>query len=156
MSNGLVNKHNKNRQSDSLTLAPCCWRYAGKAMCKLFPILLILLTSGCASYSISTHDKIDVTKGEYEVEKVNTIDEFPSNLLCFRSGKSNLIVSLGVIPTRCVDLYLVTNSEENFGIVRVTRMQGIVLLFMTFSRKWKYGFGEDIEAEISEYLVDEN
>ena len=53
------------------------------------------------------------------------------------------VLSVGVIPTHCVETYRVSSEDQDFGTVKVTKMQGWLPLFMVPLPSWNYGFGTE-------------
>lgn len=60
------------------------------------------------------------------------------------------VLTLGVVPTHCVDDYEVKVGEEIAGDAKVTVMAGWVPLFMSALPKWKYGSDPNLPAELIE------
>ena len=58
------------------------------------------------------------------------------------------VLTLGIVPTHCVDDYNVIVEENNIGAAKVTTMSGWFPLIMALSPKWKYGVEPKIEKEL--------
>ncbi len=112
-------------------------------------ILSILAISSCAAYKVEKSGPIDkVTSSELvTVEKSN---EWPEGLHCFEPML--YVLSVGIIPTHCVDRYAVTLDSHEIGQAKVTMMQGWIALLMVPFPRWKYGYGIDAEPEIMDMV----
>lgn len=115
--------------------------------------LLILLASflvaSCASYKVETQKGFDFSsiKGKNgESLKLEKTNEYPQGGQCFEPML--FVLTLGIVPTHCVDDYNVTVEEKSIGTAKVTTMSGWLPLIMVLSPKWKYGIEPKIENEI--------
>ncbi len=117
---------------------------------KYLLILCLLFSVGCtATRSIPYLDSDLTEKGRYLLStnapivsaKVETVNEnqFPGSSC---SPPILFIISLGIIPARCVDRYKVTNSEninEYSGEYVVTRISGWFALILGVFPDWEFG-----------------
>lgn len=120
-------------------------------MNKYIAIILTLFLSGCASYKVVPEGELkDLPEGEkVSIKKQN---EWPEGAHCFEP--LFYVLSLGIIPTHCVDTYTVTAESNELGTVKVTSMQGWVTLLMASFPVWQYGFGteKDLESDVKSLI----
>jgi len=114
----------------------------------LIPILSFLIAS-CASYKVEPSKQFDFSsmegKNEHSV-KLEKINDYPQGGQCFEPML--FVLTLGVVPTHCVDDYNVKIDGDNVGEAKVTMMSGWLPLFMAVSPKWRYGVEPKIEREL--------
>lgn len=115
-------------------------------MNKLTLSLLSLLLCSCATYKIEVQgqlNKISVPIESIEVKKEN---EWPGGQHCFEPML--FVLTLGIVPTHCIDTYKVSSESSEIGIVNVTKKQGWVALVLAALPSWQYGLGHEPENEI--------
>jgi hypothetical protein len=113
-------------------------------MNRYIAITLTLLLSGCASYKVAPVGELKkLPVGERaSIKKQN---EWPGGAHCFEP--LFYVLSLGIIPTHCVDTYTVIAESGELGTVKATSMQGWVPLLMAPLPVWQYGFGTEVDIE---------
>jgi hypothetical protein len=119
-------------------------------MNKLITIILSLSLSACATYKIVPDGKISLSESSPENITVVRENEWPEGNHCFEPMLN--VLTLGIIPTHCVDTYRVSTKHQELGKVKVTSMQGWVALLMAPSPSWQYGYGSNIEAQIKKMV----
>ena len=124
-------------------------------------IVLVPLTA-CVAYKVTPTDEFDAqskaiqhhlrVKPE-EAISIQKLNELPEGLHCFEPLL--YVLSLGIIPTHCLDRYHVSvssNAQSNAEDLRtdfeVTVLQGWVALLLPVSPHWKFGYGQNAEEEI--------
>lgn len=115
-------------------------------MNKLILILLPLLLCSCATYKIEAQGKINSVVASAESIEVKQENEWPGGHHCFEPML--YVLTLGIVPTHCVDTYKVSSESAEIGTVIVTKMQGWVALFMAARPSWQFGMGNEPESEI--------
>jgi len=119
-------------------------------MNKLSLSLLTLILSSCASYKVVPEGDIAQAKNNSETLVVTKMNEFPEGRHCFEPMM--YVLTLGIIPTHCVDTYIVSSESVELGRVKVTYMQGWVALLIAPLPVWEYGYGSAVESEIKEMV----
>ena len=109
-------------------------------------VILSLVLSSCATYKVvpergflkepSTSEDITVTK----------VNEWPEGNHCFEPMM--YVLTLGIIPTHCVDTYSVSSESRELGKFKVTSIQGWIALFISPFPTWQYGYSSEVESEI--------
>ncbi len=61
-------------------------------------------------------------------------------------------VTLGIVPTHCVDTYNVSSESQELGQIKVTSMHGWVALLIAPFPIWQYGYGSKFESEIKDIV----
>ena len=120
-------------------------------MNRYIAIIFSLLLSGCASYKVVSEGELKKLP-EGEKVSINKLNEWSEGAHCFEP--LFYVLSLGIIPTHCVDTYAVTTESSEIGTVKVTSMQGWVTLLMSPFPVWQYGFGteNDVESNINSLI----
>lgn len=119
---------------------------------KYFLIPLSFTLFSCASYKVETSSEFDFTKIDGKKEQSITlkkVNDFPQGGQCFEPML--FVLTVGIVPTHCVDDYNVEVEGESLGSTKVTTMSGWIPLFMAMLPKWKYG----IEPKITKELISE-
>ncbi len=106
-------------------------------------IALILSLSSCAAYKVVPESNLMHAAGEISLVKLNN---HAQGLQCFEPML--YVLTLGIVPTHCVDTYSVFTQTHNLGRVKVISMQGWVALVLPASPVWKYGYGHNPETDI--------
>ncbi len=128
----------------------------------LLVILVAMHVSGCAAYRIESTSQFDARQPDLQkaVERVSgnvlsidKINAMPEGAHCFEPLL--YVLSIGMIPTHCVDRYHVglspVESDEGYPPstdFTVTLMQGWVALMLPLFPDWKFGYGERVEDEM--------
>lgn len=144
------NKRNHADQfSAALQISRCYGRYARQTMKYLTMLLISLMVSSCASYKVETSEEFNFSevegKSEQSIELKKTND-YPQGGQCFEPML--FVLTLGIIPTHCVDDYNVAVEGGDIGKAKVTMMSGWFPLFLALSPSWKYGVEPKIEKEL--------
>jgi hypothetical protein len=118
-------------------------------MNKFVLLFSLFAISSCAAYKVERDGPIErvAVSEALEVKRAN---EWPGGKHCFEPLL--YVLTVGIIPTHCVDRYTVSAGSRKIGQAKVTMMQGWVTLFMAPFPKWKYGYGVDVEPEIREIV----
>ena len=127
-----------------------------------FGLVALTQLTGCAAYRIVPTNDFKARAPmiqEYlranpeEAMSIVKLNEFPNGAHCFEPLL--YVLSLGIIPTHCVDQYHVkvastAQSEEKDLTTdyEVTAMQGWIVLFLPLSPRWKFGFEYNADEEI--------
>ncbi len=112
-------------------------------------ISAIVLTS-CAAYKVVPEGKLTpvaVNKGELTVTKTN---KWSGGAHCYEPML--YVLTLGIIPTHCVDSYSVSSELEVLGKFKVTSMNGWAALFIAPFPTWQYGSGAAVETELKDLV----
>lgn len=123
-------------------------RYAGQVM-KHGVFIISLFLSGCASYKIETSSSFDFSKiKDDNREKIEVIklNDYPQGGQCFEPML--FVLTLGLIPTHCVDDYEVKVGSVSVGEAKATYMSGWIPLFLPIHPKWKYGGNPNISEDL--------
>ena len=105
-----------------------------------------LLLGGCATYRIEALDgRFPLNAPQPHIVKENTL---PEGRHCFEPLLHFL--SIGIIPTHCVDTYSIEFSEPTVSSlkVEVTSMQGWIALFLAATPGWTLGYPDNVESKI--------
>ena len=105
-----------------------------------------LLLGGCATYRIEALDgRFPPNAAQPNVVKENTL---PEGRHCFEPLLHFL--SIGIIPTHCVETYSIEFSEPTVSSlkVEVTSMQGWIALFLAATPGWTLGYADNVESKI--------
>ena len=109
-------------------------------MNRYIAIIFSFLFSSCASYKVIPEGELKKLPGGENIF-INKQNKWPEGAHCFEP--LFYVLSLGIIPTHCVDTYTVTTESSELGTVKVTSMQGWVTLLMAPFPVWQYGFGTE-------------
>ena len=125
----------------------------------LAALVATTLCGGCAVYRIDVTEDyealartaVTVGSGEARDVQVDLLNEFPEGAHCFEPLAH--VLSLGIIPTHCVDRFHVSRAAAGAEAdrdthFRVSYMQGWVALGLALSPQWKLGYGEDIDSQL--------
>jgi len=116
----------------------------------LITVLLALKLVACASYKIVPQGDIKPVSGPEAELVVEREQGWQKGLQC--GTPIYHVISLGIVPKHCVDVYSVREGDDRLGNVKVISMQGWIPLFMWPSPTWNYGFGDDVNDEIIELV----
>ncbi|MCL6272352.1 hypothetical protein M3P05_20775, partial [Sansalvadorimonas sp. 2012CJ34-2] len=97
-------------------------------------LLLVVLASGCVSYQVQPKGQLQnpVISKELSITRDNI---YPMGKHCFEPML--YVLTLGIIPAHCENIYTVSADNEVLGKVKVTSMQGWAALFSALSSEWK-------------------
>ena len=118
----------------------------------LIPLFLTVVLSACATYKIVPENEITLSQKNFEEITVTKDNQFPEGGHCFEP--MFYVLTLGIIPTHCVDTFRVSEEDEEIALVKVTSMQGWITLLIAPFPTWKYGYSTDVELEIKEMVID--
>ncbi len=113
-------------------------------------VLMILSLASCATHKIETSSQFPLSKlqGENPSSISSTkLGEPGQGVHCFEPMLH--ILTLGIVPTHCIDEYQVKLNDEPIGDVKVTTMSGWIPLLMNALPKWKYGSRPNIAEELT-------
>lgn len=119
-------------------------------MNKVKTLLIALVVSSCATYKVVPETEMASLEKGTETISVSRVNEWPEGSHCFEPMM--YVLTLGIIPTHCVDTYKVHTESKELGQVKVISVQGWVALFMAPSPIWRYGYGSEVESEIKEMV----
>ena len=119
-------------------------------MNKLAIVFLSVVLSSCVTYKIVPGGNFSAEARTIESITVAKINKWPEGNHCFEPMM--YVLTLGIIPTHCVDTYSVSSDSRDFGKVKVTFVQGWVALFMAPLPTWQYGYGSEVESEIKDIV----
>jgi hypothetical protein len=119
-------------------------------MIRLLLTFLVIALTGCGTYKIVPIGTLEKVSDSQELLTVLQVNEFPQGNHCFEPMM--YVLTLGIIPTHCVDTYNVTSGEQEIGQVKVTSMQGWVALLIAPLPTWQFGFPEGVDARVSQML----
>jgi hypothetical protein len=119
----------------------------------------IACSCGCATYKIESTDEYRPISVDSSTEVfVTRLNDYPEGNHCFEPML--YVLSLGIVPTHCVERYHVSNSNpsERDDVsydthFTVTLMQGWIALPMLLSRQWRFGYGEDAPVQIEQIVT---
>ncbi len=109
-----------------------------------------MVLSSCATYKVVPEEEFSKETGITESITVTKVNERPEGNHCFEPMM--YVLTLGIIPTHCVDTYSVSSDSRELGNVKVTSMQGWAALFMAPLPAWQYGYGSEVESEIKDIV----
>lgn len=114
-------------------------------------MIFILLLTSCAAYKVVPEGRLK-TLQEGESFSIKKQNEWSQGAHCFEPLL--YVISLGIIPTHCVDTYSISTESDKLGTVKVTSMQGWVTFFMFPFPAWQYGLGskKDIENNVNNLI----
>ncbi len=118
----------------------------------LLSFSLVLFITGCATYKVVPLEPLGTLPSNHEtitVERIRT--KIPQGANCFEPMLT--IMTLGIIPTHCVERYSVSFDSTEIGEVKVTSMMGWVAIIMNPFSSWKYGLGQNAENEIRALVI---
>ena len=119
-------------------------------MSKLIALIFILILSGCSTYKIVPDIGMSQLKNSAETISVAKVNKWPEGIHC--NEPMLYVLTLGIIPTHCVDTYKVSTESQELGKVKVTSMQGWLTLMLVPFLTWQYGDGSGVEPEIKELM----
>ncbi len=117
----------------------------------LIPLILALFLPACATYKVVPESELQLSQKGLEEISVTKENEFPEGAHCFEP--MFYVLTLGIIPTHCIDTYQISDEDQNLGLVKVTTMQGWIALLIAPFPTWKLGYGTEVELEIKEMVV---
>lgn len=85
-----------------------------------------------------------------EAIDVNKANEWPEGKHCFEP--MFYVLTIGIVPTHCVDRYTISAGSGEIGQAKVTMMQGWVTLLLVPFPQWVYGYGIDVTPEIQKLV----
>lgn len=115
-------------------------------MDKILLIMFAFVLTACGAYKIVPQEELVVPKELVEEIEVSSGHEPPGGIHCFEPMM--YILTVGIIPTHCVESYLVKAGDQEIGEVKLTVMRGWVALLIAPLPTWRYGLGEYPEQEI--------
>ena len=104
----------------------------------------------CSTYKITPDKEISNYDNSSQEISVTKDNEFPEGNHCFEPML--YVLSLGLIPTHCVNTYSIQNNDDILGKVKVTEIQGWVALLIAPFPKWQFGYSLNPENEIKELV----
>ncbi|WP_444904258.1 hypothetical protein ACJJIU_03925 [Microbulbifer sp. CnH-101-E] len=119
-------------------------------MNKLALIIQALALSACATYKVVPESNLSKVENPTEAVRVAKVNEWPEGNHCFEPIL--YVLTLGIIPTHCINTYNVSSGPQVLGQVKVTSMQGWVALFMAPFPAWQYGYATEVESEIKDMV----
>ncbi|WHI45408.1 hypothetical protein [Microbulbifer sp. VAAF005] len=119
-------------------------------MNKLPLIILISLLSACATYKVEPEDKFSEAISDKDAVAVTRVNKWPEGNHCFEPMM--YVLTLGIIPTHCINTYSVSSGSQELGQVKVTSMQGWVALLIAPFPNWQYGYTNEVESEIKDMV----
>ncbi len=120
----------------------------------IYIVILIIALTSCAAYKIDMVKKSSPgvpSESTYDVLQTN---DFPSGAHCFEPYL--FVLSLGIIPTHCIDTYSVQNKTVEVAMFEVISMSGWAALVLVPFQKWRFGWSENVEPEILSILKEAN
>ena len=101
-------------------------------------LLCSLVLSGCATHKISTTNEAAWVHTDPQ-PKITQLNTWPEGNQCFEPML--YVLSLGIIPTHCVNRFEVrsSSSPEQQANVNVTTIGGWAALFLAPLPEWKFG-----------------
>lgn len=116
----------------------------------ILAVLALISLSACAAYKVVPEKEIIIPENAEGTVSVTEVKEsqYPEGLNCFEPMMT--LITLGIIPTHCINNYSVSIGSHEIGQVKVTSMQGWVTLLMAPFPTWQYGYARNVENEISE------
>ena len=119
-------------------------------MNKFSLILPVLFLSACATYKVVPDGKLNKAASSDEVVIVTKVNEWPEGNHCLEPMM--YVLTLGIIPTHCINTYNVSSGEQELGQVKVTTMQGWVALLIAPFPTWQFGYTTEVESEIKDMV----
>lgn len=125
-------------------------------MNKFWLIALMTSLAGCSVYRVTPEEGSwltdrDIAQTEITVAKVN--QHFRGSH-CFEPML--YVLTLGIVPTHCVDTYSVTvatpETEPATDTYKITRMNGWLPLFLIPLPTWHYGSGPEKDLEVADFI----
>lgn len=111
--------------------------------------IIICMCSGCASYKLQLSDQFNVdavkVSQQNDISAIKT-NGYPQGAHCFEPML--YVLTLGIIPTHCVDDYEIRVSDEPIGKAELTTMSGWIPLLISVLPNWKHGDNPDVAREV--------
>jgi hypothetical protein len=119
-------------------------------MNKFLLIPLCSLVSACAAYKVVPEGSVLRASSDSDSISVKKLNKWPEGGHCFEPML--FVLTLGVIPTHCVDTYSAETDSHQLAKIKVTSMQGWIPLLLAPFSPWKYGYALNVESEIYELV----
>ena len=109
-------------------------------------LLPILLVCSCATFTVYPDGEL-THSSDVQNASITKINEWPEGIHCFEPVF--YVLTLGIIPTHCVNTYSVSVNSVDIGVVKVTTMQGWVTLLMIPLPSWQFGYGNEQDVLVT-------
>ena len=113
---------------------------------KAILLLPILLICSCATFTVYQDGELKHSPDIHNVS-IKKINDLPEGFHCFEP--LFYVLTLGIIPTHCVNTYNVSVDSVDLGDVKVTSMQGWVTLLMIPFPSWQFGYGNEHDVLVN-------
>jgi len=121
---------------------------------KVLIIIACLAISSCATYKITSKDDFQFLSEINKEPEIVKVNKYPSGFQCFEPLL--FVLTLGIIPTHCVDTYDVLSDDKIVGQVSITSIGGWVALAIVLFPNWNYGFADNIKADVVDMIEERN